>query len=91
MEWQIFLGSKLDTVCFDLSTTRGVCKALFQNAAPGLAPELGWGVEPHWLFSVGSISSDVLWQFSSCQSASAFHLYCPYLSRVLLSEQLLPL
>lgn len=87
----------IQTVCFGLSTTRGVCKTLFQNAALGLAPELGWGVVPHRLLSVCGISRDVLWQLSSrtghicCQSASAFHLYYLYLSRILLSEELRPL
>lgn len=73
----------IQTVYFCLSTTRGVCEALFQHAALGLAPEMGWGVVPHWLLSVRGISSDVLWQFSSTtghiclQSAPAFHLCYP--------------
>lgn len=70
-------------VYFCPSTTRGVCEALFQYAALGLAPEMGWGVVPHWLLSVCGISSDVLWQFSSTtrhiclQSVPAFHLCYP--------------
>lgn len=76
----------IQTVYFCLNTTRGVCEALFHNATLGLAPEIGWGVVPHWLLSVCGISSDVLWQFSSTtghiclQSASAFHLCYPYFS-----------
>lgn len=52
--------SLIQTICFSLGTTKGVCEALFQNAALGLASELGWGVVSRWLLNLCGIISDVL-------------------------------
>lgn len=52
--------SLIQTIWFSLSTTKGVCEALFQNAALRLASELGWGVVSHWLLNLRGIISDAL-------------------------------